>query len=90
MNAMINLDAGSVYCGEFAIGTNYGIAVPTGHILVDEKMGGTVHMALGNGYPLTGSTNVSALHWDFVCDLRRGGRVEVDGDAILEDGRILV
>ena len=87
---MVALDSGSAYCGEFAFGTNEGITTPTGHILLDEKMAGTVHLALGNGYPATGSTNVSALHWDFICDLRSGGRVVIDGETVLEDGAILL
>lgn len=86
LRAMIALDEGSAYCGEFAIGTNVGITAPTGHILLDEKMAGTVHLALGNGYPATGSRNVSAVHWDFICDLRTGGRVQIDGTTVLEDG----
>jgi aminopeptidase len=62
----------------------------TKNILFDEKIGGTVHMALGAGYPETGSTNQSAIHWDLICDLRDGGFVEVDGEPFMRDGRYLV
>ena len=55
---------------------------PTGAILLDEKMAGTVHLALGRSYPETGGTNVSALHWDLICDLREGGRLIVDGEPL--------
>jgi aminopeptidase len=62
----------------------------TKNILFDEKIGGTVHMALGAGYPETGSTNISAIHWDLICDLREGGSIEVDGEPFMRDGRYLV
>ncbi len=75
--------------GELGIGTNSGIDRPTGHILLDEKMAGTVHLALGRSYPETGGTNVSALHWDLICDLRDGGRISADGEAIVRNGTIL-
>ncbi|MDQ3632873.1 MAG: aminopeptidase [Actinomycetota bacterium] len=80
-------DAGARRLGELGIGTNYGIDRPTGTILFDEKMGGTVHLALGRSYPETGGTNESALHWDLICDLRAGGRITVDGEVLQEDGR---
>ncbi len=80
-------DAGARRLGELGIGTNYGIDRPTGTILFDEKIGGTVHLALGRSYPETGGTNESALHWDLICDLRAGGRITVDGEVLQEDGR---
>jgi aminopeptidase len=58
-----------------------------GRFLFDEKIGGTVHAALGRSYPETGGKNVSALHWDLICDLRAGGRITADGVTIQEDGR---
>ena len=58
--------------------------------MFDEKIGGTVHMALGEGYPETGSKNTSAVHWDLICDLRQGGEVDVDGQPLLRDGRVVV
>jgi aminopeptidase len=85
----LDTDAGSRTLGELGIGTNYGITDFTGEILLDEKIGGTVHLALGAAYPESGGSNESAVHWDMVCDLRRGGRVTVDGDALMEDGKLL-
>jgi aminopeptidase len=79
-------DAGARRLGELGIGTNYGIDRAIGAILFDEKIGGTVHVALGRSYPETGGTNVSALHWDLICDLRRGGRITADGTVVQEDG----
>ena len=86
----LDTDEGSKILGELGIGTNYGITDYTGEVLLDEKIGGTVHLALGASYPESGGTNKSAVHWDMVCDLRRGGRVTVDGDTLLEDGNLLV
>jgi aminopeptidase len=82
-------DEGARRLGEIAVGTNFGITQFTGQILLDEKIGGTAHMALGAGYPETGSTNTSAIHWDMICDLRQGGRIEVDGDPLLVDGQFV-
>ena len=80
-------DDGSRFLGEIGIGTNFGIARPTGTILFDEKIGGTVHLALGRSYPETGGKNRSALHWDLICDLRAGGRLSADGEIVQEGGR---
>jgi aminopeptidase len=90
LNSMLDADEGARYLGELGIGTNYGIPRATKNILFDEKIGGTVHMALGAGYPESGSTNQSAIHWDLICDLRQGGSIEVDGQPFLRDGRYLV
>ncbi len=79
-------DDGSRFLGELGIGTNYGIDRAIGAILFDEKIGGTVHLALGRSYPETGGKNVSALHWDLICDLRQGGRITADGVPIQQDG----
>ncbi|HEY7034777.1 MAG TPA: aminopeptidase, partial [Thermomicrobiales bacterium] len=87
---MIDTDAGARFLGEFAFGTNTDITRFTRNILLDEKIGGTVHMAIGSGYPDSGSTNRSAIHWDLICDLRQGGAVTVDGKDFLRDGRIVV
>jgi aminopeptidase len=76
--------------GEIGIGTNYGITDGTGEILLDEKIGGTVHLAVGRSYPETGGTNESAIHWDMICDLRKGGQIEVDGEALQRDGEFVV
>jgi aminopeptidase len=79
-------DDGARRLGEIGIGTNYGIDRAIGAILFDEKIGGTVHTALGRSYPETGGKNASALHWDLICDLRQGGRLTADGVTIQEDG----
>ena len=62
----------------------------TRNILFDEKIDGTVHLALGNGIVDLGGTNVSALHWDIVKDMRPGGRIELDGQLVQENGRWLI
>jgi len=80
-------DDGARRIGEIGIGTNFGIQRPIGAILFDEKLGGTVHLALGRSYPETGGKNESALHWDLICDLRAGGRISADGKTVLKDGR---
>jgi aminopeptidase len=87
LDAALATDPGARFLGELGIGTNFGIDRATGSILLDEKIGGTVHLALGRSYPETGGTNVSALHWDLICDLRDGGRLSADGEPIaLERG----
>ncbi len=87
---MLEIDAGARYLGEFAFGNNRRVNRSTRNTLFDEKMGGTVHLALGNSYPETGGVNHSALHWDMVCDLRRSGEVWVDNTLFLKDGEIVV
>jgi len=82
----LDTDPGARRLGEFAFGTNFDITQFTKNILFDEKIGGTVHMAVGSGYPETGSTNQSSVHWDMICDLRNGGQVLVDGERFLENG----
>jgi aminopeptidase len=86
---MLDMDAGSRYLGEVAFGLNYGVKQFTSNILFDEKIGGTMHMALGASYPETGGKNVSGLHWDIVCDLRVG-RVYADGELCYENGKFLI
>jgi aminopeptidase len=88
--AMIDTDDGARFLGEFAFGTNKGVQQFTKNILFDEKIGGTVHIALGTGYPETGSQNRSAIHWDMICDLRQGGEVWVDGVLFAKDGKFLI
>ncbi len=83
----LDTDEGARRLGEVGIGTNFGIDRPVGAILFDEKIGGTVHIALGRSYPETGGKNVSALHWDLICDLRRGGALWADGELVQRDGR---
>ncbi|HEX7290866.1 MAG TPA: aminopeptidase [Conexibacter sp.] len=79
-------DPGARRLGEIGIGTNQGIDRPIGAILFDEKIGGTVHLALGRSYPETGGVNASAVHWDLICDLRDGGRLTADGEVVQESG----
>jgi aminopeptidase len=86
LEAALATDAGARFLGELGIGTNAGIDRPTGSILLDEKMAGTVHLALGRSYPETGGVNASALHWDLICDLRAGGRLTADGEPIDVEG----
>lgn len=90
LHSMLDSDAGSRYLGEFAIGTNNGIDRFTKSILFDEKIGGTIHMAVGAGYPETGSKNTSSVHWDMICDMRDGGKIWVDGDEFYDSGKFLV
>jgi aminopeptidase len=85
--SMLDMDGGSRFLGECAIGTNYDITRYTRNTLFDEKIGGTVHFALGAGYPESGNSNESGLHWDMVVDLRPGGYVEIDGIKINIDGK---
>ena len=86
LKTILSQDEGASRLGEIAIGTNYKIKTFTQNILFDEKIGGTFHAALGMGYPETGNTNKSALHWDMICDLREGGTITVDGTVISQDG----
>jgi len=86
----LDSDDGARFLGEFAFGTNFDIQQFTKNILFDEKIGGTVHMAVGLGYPETGSKNKSAIHWDMIADLRQGGQVDVDGEPFMRDGRFVV
>jgi len=90
LHKMLDTDEGARRLGEFAFGCNPGVRRFTRNILFDEKMDGTVHMALGFAYPESGGSNTSAIHWDMVCDLRDGGRVTVDGDLFARDGQIVV
>lgn len=90
LNATIDTDDGSRYLGEFAIGTNFGIDRFTGNILFDEKIGGSFHMALGAGYPETGSVNKSAIHWDMICDLKEDSEILVDGEVFYKNGKFML
>jgi aminopeptidase len=84
--SQLDADPGARYLGEFAIGTNYGIQRFTKSILFDEKIGGSFHMAVGAGYPETGSVNKSSVHWDFICDVREDSEIRVDGELLYKDG----
>jgi aminopeptidase len=87
LDAALAGDPGARRLGELGIGTNFGLDRAVGSILLDEKIGGTVHLALGRSYPETGGTNESALHWDLICDLRSGGRLTADGEIVQRDGQ---
>jgi aminopeptidase len=87
---LLDTDEGARTLGELGIGTNYSIDRGTREVLLDEKLGGTVHMAVGASYPESGGTNDSAVHTDLVCDLRLGGKLEVDGVVMQEDGKFIV
>ncbi|MEJ2746408.1 MAG: aminopeptidase [Anaerolineae bacterium] len=88
--SVLDTDPGARYLGEWAIGTNNGIQRFTKSILYDEKIGGTIHMAVGNGYPETGSKNRSAVHWDMICDMRDGGQIWVDDELFYDSGRFTI
>jgi aminopeptidase len=90
LEEMLETDDGARYLGEFAIGTNYNIQHRTRNILFDEKIGGTFHLALGAGYPKTGSKNRSAIHWDMISDLGEGGEIAIDGNVVYRDGSFQV
>ena len=86
---MLESDPGARYLGEFAIGTNVDIDRFTRNILFDEKLGGTFHIALGAGYPETGSKNHSMIHWDMICDMRKDSEILVDGDTFYRNGEFV-
>jgi aminopeptidase len=88
--ARLATDDGARRVGEFAIGTNEHIQRAVGDAVFDEKIGGTCHLALGRSFPVLGGDNESAIHWDLVCDLRAGGRIEADGEPLLLDGRLVI
>ncbi|MEM7536557.1 MAG: aminopeptidase [Chloroflexota bacterium] len=88
--SQLDSDAGARYLGEFAVGTNYQITQFTKSILYDEKIGGTLHMAVGAGYPETGSKNDSSVHWDFICDMRQDSEILVDGELFYKNGEFQV
>ena len=89
LTKLLDTDAGARSLGELGIGTNYEISRGTREVLLDEKIGGTVHMALGRSYPETGGVNESAVHEDMVCDLRLGGKITVDGEDLQVDGKFV-
>ena len=86
----LDTDDGSRRVGELGIGCNPGIQRYMKNVAFDEKIDGTVHLAVGNSYTFTGGTNVSAVHWDLVKDLRDGGRLYADGRLVQENGRWLI
>ncbi|MFC1753773.1 aminopeptidase [Thermoproteota archaeon] len=87
LREMLKLDSGAKYLGEFGIGLNYNIQRFVKQILFDEKIGGTIHLALGRAYKDTGGENKSALHWDMIKDMRKGGQVFFDDKLVMENGK---
>ena len=87
--ACLNTDDGSKYFGEVAIGTNYNIKKFTRNILFDEKIGGTIHMAIGCAMPEAGGKNISAIHWDMICNMTNGGKIFADDELFYENGKFL-
>jgi aminopeptidase len=90
LKAMLDMDKGARKLGEFAIGTNYEIKRFSRNILFDEKIGGTCHLAVGNSIPEAGGKNKSALHWDMVCDLKKGSEITADGKVIYRNGKFTI
>ena len=89
LTSQLNTDAGSRYLGELGVGTNYGIQRFTKHMLFDEKMGGTIHLAVGTAYPETGGKNESGIHWDMLCDTN-DAEIHVDKQLFYKNGRISI
>ncbi len=89
LTSTLNTDPGARFLGEWGIGTNYGITKFTKDMLFDEKIGGTIHFAVGASYPETGGKNESAIHWDMLCDMAES-EVTVDGDLFYQDGKPVI
>lgn len=89
LKALLETDEGACRFGEVAIGTNYGIKEFTRNMLFDEKIGGTIHMAIGDSMPEAGGLNRSAIHWDMLCDMRKGGKIYADGELFYENGNFI-
>lgn len=90
LHGLLDRDEGARRIGELGIGCNPGITRPTRHVLFDEKIDGSIHLALGQSYEKVGGKNVSSIHWDIVKDLRSEGRIELDGKTVQENGRWLL
>jgi aminopeptidase len=88
LTEMLDADPGARVLGEFGIGANAGVTDFTRDILLDEKMGGTIHLAIGRSYPESGGRNHSAVHWDMIKDLRREGELYLDGKPVLRTGHL--
>ncbi len=89
LQEVLNTDEGARFLGECAIGTNYGIQNFTKNILFDEKLGGTIHLAVGRGFGEAGGTNVSSIHWDLICDMKTGGEIYADGELFYQNGKFI-
>jgi aminopeptidase len=88
LTEILNSDTGARILGELGIGTNYGIKRFTKNMLFDEKIGGTIHIAVGHGFPEIGGTNVSSIHWDMLCDMSEG-EIIVDGELFYKNGEFV-
>ncbi|MFC1539580.1 aminopeptidase, partial [Candidatus Latescibacterota bacterium] len=88
LTEMLNTDDGSRVLGEFGIGTNYSINRFTKNMLYDEKMGNTIHLAVGNGFPESGGTNESTIHWDMLCNMTEG-EIIIDGEIFYKNGKFV-
>lgn len=90
LKEMLATDEGASMVGEIAIGTNYNIKKFTKNILFDEKLGGTIHLAVGASLPEAGGLNQSGIHWDMICDMKDGGEIYADGELIYKDGEFVI
>ena len=90
LKQLLKTDKGGRFVGEIAAGTNYNIEKFTRHMLFDEKIGGTVHLAIGRSIPESLGKNQSAIHWDMLCDMRKGGKIYADGELIYKYGKFLI
>ena len=88
LTELLNTDAGSRYLGELGIGTNYGIQRFTKNMLFDEKIGGTIHLAVGAGFPEVNGKNQSGIHWDMLCEMAQS-EISVDGELFYKDGKFV-
>lgn len=90
LHQLLETDEGAKYVGEIAVGTNHNIQRFTRNMLFDEKIGGTVHLAVGRSIPRTLAKNKSAIHWDMLCDMKDGGEIYADGKLIYKGGKFLL
>jgi len=90
LEQLLETDKGARYVGEIAAGTNYNIEKFTKHMLFDEKIGGTVHLAIGRSIPESLGKNQSAIHWDMLCDMKKGGEIYADSELIYKDGKFII
>ena len=88
--SQLDADEGSRRLGEFAIGTNLDVQQYTGDTLFDEKIGGTIHMAIGASIPMTGGVNQSRVHWDIVHGMQNGGEIFIDGELFYRSGEFVI
>ncbi|NHZ85718.1 MAG: aminopeptidase [Planctomycetia bacterium] len=87
---LLETDKGARYVGEIAIGTNDNITQFTKNILFDEKIGGTIHLAIGRSAPESGGLNKSSIHWDMLCDMKKGGEIYADDELIYKNGKFTI